>query len=215
MTLSKKNRVRIEPLELEDVYKMRHWEKHKSPLFEDYNFPEMTDEEAKGWYNFKAKKRSKKCFGIKNRKNILIGYLTIRNIKKLTKKSTLGIVIDPKYINQGYGTESLEVFLEYYFQNLNMKKLILQVAKFNERAIRCYDKCGFIIKDELYHVMENQKIDLNKELTNTEINNNFKIKWNKIYIGYYEMYITKELFYERTNKYIKTVNNSVDMWKSI
>ena len=56
----------------------------------------------------------------------------------------LGITIGSKYWNRGYGQESIKVFLNYLFNELNAYKVELEVMKNNIRAITCYKKCGFI-----------------------------------------------------------------------
>lgn len=214
MTISTDNKIIIDKLRLEDVYEMRSWGRHKSLLFKDYNFPNMSDKEIQQWYRFKSKARNKKCFGIKNEENKLIGYLTIREIKRFRRIGTLGLVLDPNYMNKGYGTRALIEFLEYFFLNLNMNKMILQVAKFNKRAIKCYEKCGFTITEEFFKVMDIQDINLESELSREDIIKNFKVKRNKKYMGFYKMELHIKEYLKRTNRENKNVHNFVDMWKS-
>ncbi len=143
MEVIKGKRVMIRKLKIEDVFGMLKWGAHTDPLYFDYNFPKLKDEEVKEWFKIKSQSKNKKCFGIFNEEERIIGYLSIKNIIKFTKSSTLGIVLDPKYMNKGYGTEAIKIFLEYYFYRLKMKTMHLDVAKFNKRAINCYIKCGF------------------------------------------------------------------------
>ncbi|MBS4536965.1 GNAT family N-acetyltransferase [Clostridium sp. D2Q-11] len=214
MSVYTKKRVSINKLRLEAVYEMRNWGRHESMLFRDYNFPNMTDKEIQQWYKYKARARNKKCYGIRNEEGKLIGYLTIREIKKVRKLATLGLVLDPNYMNKGYGTEALLDFLEHFFYTLNMNKMILQVAKFNKRAITCYEKCGFAITKEFYKLMDSQDIDLEYELSREEIYENFKTKKDRIHMGYYKMELPINEYTKRTNKNYKNVHNFVDMWKS-
>lgn len=143
MEVIKGKSMMIRKLTIEDVFGMREWGKHTDPLYFDYNFPSLRDEEVIDWFKIKTQNKNKKCFGVLNEENRIVGYLTIKDIKRLRKTSTLGIVFDPNYINKGYGTEAIRLFLEYYFYVLKMKTLHLDVAKFNKRAINCYKKCGF------------------------------------------------------------------------
>lgn len=136
-------RIIIRPLELEDVFHMRTWGTHKNPLLEDYNFPDMTDKEIKKWYDIKTKSFFNKYFGILTRENKLIGYMGMKEIKYLKKESTLGIVLDPNFLDMGYGSEVLECFLKEYFTAMQMKVMYLEVAEFNRRATRVYEKMGF------------------------------------------------------------------------
>src|SRR5690554_2754471 len=140
----KSRRIEISPLTMEDAKSMRGWGVHESVLFSDYNFPYEGDQEIKKWFKYKTFSIRNKYFGVHNEEGKLIGYLGIKDRKFFGKSSFLGIVFDPDHMNLGYGTESLRVFLEYYFEVMNMKTLFLEVAEFNERALKVYDKMGFV-----------------------------------------------------------------------
>jgi RimJ/RimL family protein N-acetyltransferase len=194
MCMIKGERVKISELKLDDVFQMQKWGKHSNPLFYDYNFPELTDEEVEEWYRIKKGKKNKKCFSIKNKSDKVIGYMTIKDIKRFKRQATLGIVFDPEYINKGYGTEAIKVFLSYYFNQMKMKSMKLQVAKFNKRAIRCYEKCGFIKTKEYKERLEDQSIRIFDDDIYTEIKDDFTIEKGIIYSYFYEMKVDKERF---------------------
>ena len=48
-----------------------------------------------------------------------------------------------EYLSKGYGTEAIRVLLDYGFNYMNLHSIKLTVFAFNERALRCYKKCGF------------------------------------------------------------------------
>lgn len=74
----------------------------------------------------------------------LIGTVGLENINHLSKKATLGIFIGEKESrNKGYGTEAIQLILEYGFKYLNLNNIKLDLMEFNERALACYKKCGF------------------------------------------------------------------------
>jgi len=74
----------------------------------------------------------------------LIGTVGIEKINFVDRTGTLGIFIgDKEYRNNGYGTEAVRLIIEYAFQYLNLNNIMLTVMNFNERAIKCYEKCGF------------------------------------------------------------------------
>ena len=63
---------------------------------------------------------------------------------ELNRRGTLGIFIgDKDYRDKGYGTEAIRLVLEYGFKYLNLKNIKLDLVSANERAYRCYQKCGF------------------------------------------------------------------------
>lgn len=76
--------------------------------------------------------------------NKMIGTVSLENIDHINKTATLGIFIgDKEYINKGYGTEAVNLILDYGFNYLNLNNIKLDVIEFNERALKCYKKCNF------------------------------------------------------------------------
>jgi RimJ/RimL family protein N-acetyltransferase len=49
-----------------------------------------------------------------------------------------------EFWGKGYGTDALEVILRYAFQELNLRRVSLDTFEYNPRAIRCYEKVGFV-----------------------------------------------------------------------
>lgn len=48
-----------------------------------------------------------------------------------------------EYLGNGYGIEAIKILQDFVFNRLNLNRLQLEVHDFNERAYRCYLKCGF------------------------------------------------------------------------
>lgn len=189
----KGGRLTISSIKLEDVYYMANWGQHDNPLLFDYNFPSLSDSEIKQWYCLKTIGIRKKYYGILNENNILIGYMGIKNIRRFKREATLGIVFDPNYVNQGYGTESINLYLNYYFNKMKMRRMYLDVAQFNKRAIQCYEKNGFKKFDVYLEEFFNQNLDLNSPYF-LEEKSSFKIKDAKIYNYINKMKVDKKDF---------------------
>lgn len=47
---------------------------------------------------------------------------------------------------RGYGTEATQLMLDHAFGTLGLHRIALFVFEFNERAIRAYQRCGFVIE---------------------------------------------------------------------
>ncbi|MHB8992585.1 MAG: GNAT family N-acetyltransferase, partial [Chloroflexota bacterium] len=73
----------------------------------------------------------------------MIGWITLRNVNVEAGTSVLGIALDPTRMGMGYGTDALMAFLDYYFDDMGFREMWLDVAAFNHRAMRSYEKCGF------------------------------------------------------------------------
>jgi len=79
----------------------------------------------------------------------LIGSLSLREIVGRTS-ARLGISLGADYVDQGYGSEALGLFLPYYFLTLGFQRLVLDVAATNKRAMHVYQKLGFRQTGEHY-----------------------------------------------------------------
>lgn len=75
----------------------------------------------------------------------LIGNCSFLEIDWRNRSSEFGIMIGEKnYWNQGYGTEAVRLLLKLGFESLNLNRIYLRVFETNPRAIRAYEKAGFI-----------------------------------------------------------------------
>lgn len=75
----------------------------------------------------------------------------------MNRTATLGIFIEDKeYLSKGYGTEAIRLLLDYGFNYMNLHSIKLHLMSFNERALKCYKKCGF---KETGRIRENRFIN--------------------------------------------------------
>ncbi|KKL69973.1 hypothetical protein LCGC14_2109560 [marine sediment metagenome] len=75
---------------------------------------------------------------------IPIGNCGIHNINWKNRVGETGIVIGENlYQNKGFGTEAMELLLEYGFATVNLNRIELNVYDYNSRAIKLYKKLGF------------------------------------------------------------------------
>jgi RimJ/RimL family protein N-acetyltransferase len=66
----------------------------------------------------------------------------------------LGIGIGERdYWGKGYGTDAVRVLLRYAFAELNLFRVTLNVFEHNRRAIRSYEKAGFVVEGRVREVM--------------------------------------------------------------
>ena len=74
----------------------------------------------------------------------LIGTLGLEHFNWIERSAVLGIFIgDKDFRSNGYGTEAIKLLLEYGFKYLNLHSIRLDLVSINERAHKCYLKCGF------------------------------------------------------------------------
>jgi RimJ/RimL family protein N-acetyltransferase len=135
-------RVTIRPLRERDLDVMSAWPPFQDPLYKLFDWPQRTPEENGLWYSGLAGDRGRIYYAVENEYHDLIGRISLREIDG-HRSARLGIGFGREFVNQGYGTESLCVFLAYYFGDLGFEQMVLDVAAINRRAIRCYERCGF------------------------------------------------------------------------
>ena len=110
-----------------------------------YNLPsyEYLKESKSGFMNL-GKENNYRVF--KNGDDI-IGYI---NLSERETEVFIGIGVNPSFLNMGFGTEilleSYELSKEFYPE----KPLYLEVRSWNKRAIKCYQKAGFIIDSDAF-----------------------------------------------------------------
>lgn len=119
----------------------------------DFNVTDYTNRSSeittylneKEWLDRTARKTETRDFNIIDIKtNKLIGSVGLVNFKWIPRSATLGVFIgDDEYRSNGYGTEAIKLILEFAFKYLNLHSVNLDVLDVNERAHKCYLKCGF------------------------------------------------------------------------
>ena len=85
-----------------------------------------------------------KIFVVETLAGEAIGECGLRNFNWVSRNAELIITIgDKRYWGKGYGTEAVSLVLEIAFDRLNLHGVNLTTLATNERALRCYEKCGF------------------------------------------------------------------------
>lgn len=191
MEIINSGRLSIVPLELYNVYDLKSWDRYEDPFYDDYNFPDLDDYEIRHWFNERVYKSSSKNFAVLLDGKLTIGLISLKNIRMILKVASLGIVFDPEYINKGYGTTSLKAIIDYYFENMNMRALYLDVTKHNKRAIRCYEKCGFEIV-KAYSVKSEGIME--DEIPKIYTKNEYFVRNSIVYLYCYKMRLSKNQY---------------------
>jgi RimJ/RimL family protein N-acetyltransferase len=76
--------------------------------------------------------------------NQLLGDITLHVTQWNARDAFIGIGIGPRdFWGKGYGTQAMQLILQYAFTELNLRRVTLTVFEYNTRAIRSYEKAGF------------------------------------------------------------------------
>lgn len=73
-----------------------------------------------------------------------IGTVSLNAINWISKSSGIGIAIhNPQDWEKGYGSEAMQLLIDFGWKHLNLRRIELSVYDFNERAKHVYEKLGF------------------------------------------------------------------------
>ena len=73
-----------------------------------------------------------------------IGACSLNAIDWIAKSSGIGIAIhNPQDWEKGYGSEAMQLLIDFSWKHLNLHRIDLSVYAFNERAKHVYEKLGF------------------------------------------------------------------------
>ena len=104
-----------------------------------------TLEDEEKWYQTNTALKDTYNFAIETLEDKkYLGGCGVNEVDWKNSKVVVGIFIgDKEYWNKGYGTDAMNVLIKFVFEQMNINKIKLVVYSFNERAIKCYEKCGF------------------------------------------------------------------------
>lgn len=143
-----------------DRVRLRHVEREDLPQFVEWlNDPEVSQgltlhtplsmAEEENWFENVLKgpidERPLVIEAMEDDEWRMIGNSGFHNLDWRNRNAELGIFIgDKTYWDQGYGTEVVRLLLRHGFSTLNLYRIFLRVFEDNSRAIRAYEKAGFI-----------------------------------------------------------------------
>lgn len=119
-------------------------------------YPSTVDDEARSIGNNTSYTSGEYQFAIETlAERRFIGKCGFIKINWKNRAGDLAILIgDTKMHGRGYGSDAVSILCRFGFEELNLHKIKAQVFDFNQAAIRCYEKCGFIreglLRQEIY-----------------------------------------------------------------
>jgi len=137
-------KTRLRAIEREDIPTFVRW--FNDPEVRHYlkMYLPMSKAEEEEWFAAHLKDDSSRIFGIETEEGVTIGSIGLHDLDWKNRSALLGIVIAEKeYWERAYGSDAITALLRFAFGEMNLHRICLSVFDFNERAIRCYEKCGF------------------------------------------------------------------------
>jgi RimJ/RimL family protein N-acetyltransferase len=142
--------VRLRRLETSDASSFfPHWNNYKLRQYLPTPLPSSQEDmtEYIQSANESFSKRKGFTFGIETKENNkLVGIVNLVNVSWISHNAEVGVlaIFNPEGWDKGYGSDAMRVLLDMAFSVLNLHSVYLWVAGFNERAIKFYEKIGFM-----------------------------------------------------------------------
>jgi len=87
----------------------------------------------------------------------LIGDIGLDGIQSAHGDTFLGIGLgEREFWGLGYGTDALRCILRFAFTELNLRRVSLDVFEYNPRALRSYEKAGFVVEGRMRGMLKRE-----------------------------------------------------------
>lgn len=139
--------VRLRPFTLEDAAARRDWGWHRE-IERNYGVVRatgpMSADEARAWAD-DVTSRGSDTFWAVEADGQLAGHALLHALNHTDRRARLAIgLFAPELIGRGTGTTATRLVLRHGFASLDLHRVDLRVLSFNEAAIACYRRCGFV-----------------------------------------------------------------------
>ena len=118
-------------------------------------YPSSREDEARFLDQQTCYTRGEYQFAVETLDGQLIGRCGFTKVDWKNRVAEIGIMIgDKAFRGRGFGADALKLLIRFAGEEMNLHKLKLMVFSFNQQAIACYEKCGFVreglFKNELW-----------------------------------------------------------------
>ncbi|NJK78466.1 MAG: GNAT family N-acetyltransferase [Chloroflexaceae bacterium] len=174
----------------------RTWPRYTDPFSQLWNIPRPLSG-SDGLFNFYTSSTPRRAWAIEDGDGTLIGRISLRDIEQRQGQARLGISLGAPYVSKRLGTEALRLFIDYYFDEIGFRIMVLDVAAFNRRAVRCYERLGFLeISNEWRRTGGGQALTDLKDPANEYLQPYFKQERYSLWVQFLEMELRRTQWYE-------------------
>jgi RimJ/RimL family protein N-acetyltransferase len=79
--------------------------------------------------------------------NRLVGEIRLDNLDSRDRRASMAVgIFDPELLGKGLGSECIRLVVQHAFEHLRLHRIGIRVLSYNTRAIRAYEKCGFVVE---------------------------------------------------------------------
>jgi len=195
------SRTLIRAWQRHDEELVAEWPPYHDPLEPLWNLPRQSSSD---WYSGFDFGSSRRTWAVEDLSGHLMGRISLREVDEKVGRARLGITFGAPYVGQGFGTEALATFLDYYFSQLGFATMVLDVAAPNERAVRSYERLGF------EHVGTDWRATTSafdrrilREARYAALRRFFREENNRLWVLFYEMELAKQSWQARRQQHAR------------
>jgi RimJ/RimL family protein N-acetyltransferase len=141
--------VAVRPMRRADVDAFAVWGVHADPLFRHFNLPRLSPGIAEQLWGFLAGAPDERRPFAGLLGDRVVASLIVRDVDRAAGVGELGIIVDPALVGRGLGRRILAAFISVLAAE-GFRRLQLEVAGYNGRAIAAYRAAGFAVLDEYW-----------------------------------------------------------------
>ncbi|MFF9451538.1 GNAT family N-acetyltransferase [Streptomyces flaveolus] len=128
----------------------RMWEIVNDPEVVRFTFPpdsELTPERLRGWYGSRGAQPDRLDLAVTDPADgELLGEVVLYEWDPANRSCTFRTLIGPRGRGRGVGTEATRLIVGHAFEQLGLHRVQLEVYGDNHRALRVYEKAGFVVE---------------------------------------------------------------------
>jgi diamine N-acetyltransferase len=148
MKLFKGNNIRLRPIEIEDLSVLYEWENdaenwHTSNNLNPHSRFFLEQYILNAQNNIYDDKQLRLVIVDQHDKQI--GIIDLFDFDPHHRRAAIGLILEPGSRNKGYGSEALDIIIEYASKTLNIKQLHCGVGVDNHHSVKLFKKKGFEI----------------------------------------------------------------------
>lgn len=104
----------------------------------------MTKDAAHNWAQGQAENPNAWIIEIEGR---LVGEIKLHSFNVQDRRASMAVAIyDPTLLGKGIGSEAIRLLTGHAFMEMKLHRIGIRVLAYNTRAIRAYEKCGFVVE---------------------------------------------------------------------
>jgi RimJ/RimL family protein N-acetyltransferase len=147
------NNIMLAPLTSADSASLWEWINDREQVLFNSAYKPVGEVQQQDWFEAIQKRPDVVFFAVRLiETDRLVGTCQLHSINSVHRSAELQIRLgDPADRGKGYGTEAVNLLLQFAFADMNLHRVYLHVFASNQTAIAVYQKAGFVREGTLRH----------------------------------------------------------------